>query len=117
MADKSEALRRAAEFLASAVRHAAPSAKAADSFRVRASGQGFIISSPDNGAKATEMNLRHMTFGNRDAKWHNTNDKAPGRTGWASRALLERANRAAEMFGDSYVEALAIESPIFEVER
>jgi hypothetical protein len=111
-----EALRRAAEYVASFLRHRSPSAEDASAWRIERRGDAVYLRNSDVSAWATEVNARHPLFGNRE-HWYATNQRDPGRTHWASNAVLEAAGRAEQLFGDTYLERVAAESPYFELGR
>lgn len=110
---KREALTRAARYILAALRRKAPTEKSAESLHIDRRSDEVWIRSRDLGAWATEINARHPVYGNR-RNWAETNKYHPGRTGWATRAIDEAADRAVEQFADEYLRRIAIESPIFE---
>lgn len=105
-----EALRRAAEYIASAIRHAAPSARTAASWVIRKRGDAVVIHTDYIAEYMSETNHRHPYWGDRE-HWAAQNVHHPERTGAAERAMYEAANRAGNLFLDDYLERIAIDSP------
>ena len=105
------ALRRAAEYIAAALRHAAPSEASAEAWHIESAGDHLVLRNRDLGAWATALNKRHMFFGN----WGSgpkvaTNYANPERSDWDRRALEFAANEAARRFGDDWIRSIADES-------
>lgn len=108
-------LLRAAKYIMANLRHHSPSAESAEAWHIteRGDGSAHIINS-DVGAWATQTNARHPLFaGPRNPSgwdhWYNTNQKHPGRTHWATRAVDEAIDTAVDKFGDEYIKELEVE--------
>lgn len=81
------ALRKAAGIMVRALQRRSPSEKAAASWTIRNTRRGAVeIRSADLGVAATNRNLRHPLFGNRNA-WYYTDQRAPARKGWVNRTV------------------------------
>lgn len=111
-----EALRRAAQYIASAIRHAAPTARAAASWRLNRRADAWYVSTHDMGEYMSETGKRHPVYahGPRDKwDWTAQNVNHPERTNAGERAMYRAADYAGQQFLDTYLEQIAIESPYF----
>jgi hypothetical protein len=111
-----EALYRAAQYIASAVRHAAPSARTAASWVLRRRGDSVVIHTDYIAEYMSETGRRHPVWARgprSDWAWAAQNEHHPERTHAAERAMYRAADRAGDLFLDSYLERIAIDSPYF----
>lgn len=103
-AAKRDAMQRVAKYLRAQVRHGAPTAKSADSFRIEKHGRdGLKIISYDNGTIATEIGARHPLFGN-SGHWYGPAGRQRGRKHFIERQAQFGADVAAERFAEAWAE-------------
>jgi hypothetical protein len=118
-----EALRRAAGYVASALRHDSPSARIAATWTIRARGDAVFVRTGDIAAEMTARNKRHPLFahGPRGTDgwrhWYSENQRNPARTDWDLRAVDRAYETALINFADAWLDRVAIESKQFERTR
>ena len=106
-----DALQKAAKYIRAYLERSTPGHHGSD-WKISRTAKGFSVRNRTWPVVMTDSGKRHPLFGDR-SRWYGENERNPGRTGWAERAILDAADEAEEQFGNEYLERIAIDSPYF----